>query len=109
MLNISRVDSDFWLKLQNDPMDFNNFDTVYVFKVEEFIADISTELPCLRDSENPSQLPVMNFWNFHIIHVFEVGESIADISTDLPCSGNLENPGKHLVQDVLGGTGECVL
>ena len=39
-------------------MDFHNFDTVYVFKVEEFIADISTELPCLRDLENPSQLPV---------------------------------------------------
>ena len=39
-------------------MDFHNFDTVYVFKVEESIADISTELPCLRDLENPSQLPV---------------------------------------------------
>ena len=39
-------------------MDIHNFDTVYVFKVEEFIADISTELPCLRDLENPSQLPV---------------------------------------------------
>ena len=39
-------------------MDFNNFDIVYVFKVEESIADISTELPCLCDLENPSQLPV---------------------------------------------------
>ena len=39
-------------------MDFHNFDTVNVFKVEESIADISTELPCLRDLENPSQLPV---------------------------------------------------
>ena len=39
-------------------MDFHNFDIVYVFKVEESIADISTELPCLRDLENPSQLPV---------------------------------------------------
>ena len=39
-------------------MDFHNFDTVYVFKVEESIADISTELPCLRDLENPSRLPV---------------------------------------------------
>ena len=39
-------------------MDFHNFDIVYVFTVEESIDDISTELPCLRDLENPSQLPV---------------------------------------------------
>ena len=39
-------------------MDFHNFDTVYVLKVEESIADISTELPCLRDLENSSKLPV---------------------------------------------------
>ena len=39
-------------------MDFHNFDTVYVFKVKESIADIPTELPCLRHLENPSQLPV---------------------------------------------------
>ena len=51
----------------------------------------------------------MNFWNFHTIHVFEVRGSIADISTELPCLGNLENPGRLPVQDVLGGTGDCVL
>ena len=39
-------------------MNFHNFDIVYVFKVDESIVDISTELPCLRDLENPSQLPV---------------------------------------------------
>ena len=39
-------------------MDFHNFNIVYVFKVEESIADISSKLPCLRDLENPSQLPV---------------------------------------------------
>ena len=39
-------------------MDFNNFDIVYVFKVEKSIADIPTELSCLSDLENPSQLPV---------------------------------------------------
>ena len=39
-------------------MDFHNFNTVNVFKVEESIADISTELPYLRDLENPSQLTV---------------------------------------------------
>ena len=51
----------------------------------------------------------MNFQNFYTIRVFEVRESIADISTELPCLGNLENPGKLPVQDVIGGTGECVL
>ena len=39
-------------------MDSHNFDTIHVFKVEESIADISIEPPCLRDLENPSQLPV---------------------------------------------------
>ena len=52
---------------------------------------------------------LMNFWNFHNISVFGVRDSIADISTELPCSGNLENPDKLPVQDLLGGTGECVL
>ena len=52
---------------------------------------------------------LMNFWNFHTIRVFEIRESIADISTELPCLGILENPGKLPVQDVIGGTGECVL
>ena len=74
-------------------------------------------VPCLRDLENPSQLPVREvlmilLWIFEIsstIHVFEVRESIADISTKLPCLCYLENPGRLPVQDVLGGTGECVL
>ena len=39
-------------------MDFHNFYIVYVYKVKESIADIPTELPCLSDLENPSQLPV---------------------------------------------------
>ena len=43
------------------------------------------------------------------IHVFGVKKSIADISTELPCLGDLENPGGLPVQDVLGGTGDCVL
>ena len=51
----------------------------------------------------------MNFWNVHTILVLQVRESIADIFIELPCLGNLENPGKLPVQDVLGGTGECVL
>ena len=52
---------------------------------------------------------LMNFSNFHTIRVFEVRDSIADISTELSCSGNLENPDKLPVQDLLGGTDECVL
>ena len=39
-------------------MDFYNFNSIYVFKVKESIADIPTELPCLSDLENPSQLTV---------------------------------------------------
>ena len=39
-------------------MDFHNFYTIYVFKVKESIADIHTELRCLSDLENLSQLPV---------------------------------------------------
>ena len=53
-------------------MDFHNFDTVYVFKVEESIADISTELPCLRDLENPSQLPVREVLMILSYEFFEI-------------------------------------
>ena len=43
------------------------------------------------------------------IYVFEVKKSISDIPTELTCSGDLENPGQLPVQEVLGGTGDCVL
>ena len=39
-------------------MDFHNFFTIYVFEVKESIVDIPTELRCLSDHENPSELPV---------------------------------------------------
>ena len=39
-------------------MDFKNFYPIYVFKDKESTADITTELPCLSDLENSSQLPV---------------------------------------------------
>ena len=39
-------------------IDFRDFFTIYVFEVEESIADISTELPCLSDLGNPDQIPV---------------------------------------------------
>ena len=51
----------------------------------------------------------IDFWNFLTINVFAVKESIASISTGLPCLGDLENPGGLPVQDVLGGSGDCVL
>ena len=41
-------------------IDFRNFLTIHVFGVKESIADISTELPCLGDLENPSRLPVQH-------------------------------------------------
>ena len=47
--------------------------------------------------------------NHFDIYVFEVKESIADISTELPYLGDLENLGQLAVQQVLGGTGDCVL
>ena len=82
-------------------MDFHNFFTIYVFKVKESIADIPTELPCLSDLDNPSQLPVrevlmiLSYIFFKFLHYsyFKVRESIADISTELPCLGDLESPG----------------
>ena len=45
-------------------MNFWNFHTIHVFLVRESIADISTELPCLNDLENPGRLPVQHlcFW-----------------------------------------------
>ena len=97
-------------------MDFHNFDTVYVFKVKKSIADISTELPTMfawsqksKSTSGSRWFCRMNSWNFHTIHVFEIRESMADISTELLCFVNLKNPGKLPVQDVLGGTGDCVL
>ena len=73
-----------WLYL----MDFPNFFTIYVFKIKESIVDIPTELRCLRDLENSSQLPVWEvlvilsykFLKFPHYSCFEVSESIADIS-----------------------------
>ena len=61
------------------------------FEVKESIADISTELLCLGDFENPGWLPVqhvpggtwglcpVDFWNFFTIYVLEVSESFHDI------------------------------
>ena len=40
-------------------MNFHNFYPIHVFKDKESTADIPTELPCLSDLENPSQLPVL--------------------------------------------------
>ena len=49
-------------------MDFHTFNTIYVFKVKKSIADIPTELQCLNDLENPSQLPV---WEVLMILSYE--------------------------------------
>ena len=54
-------------------------------------------------------LSLMNFWNFSTIYVFEVEESNSDIITELSCLDDLENPGQLPVQEVLGGTDDCLL
>ena len=53
-------------------MDFHDFDTVYVFKVEESIADISTELPCLRDLENPQSTFGSRGTDDSVSRIFEI-------------------------------------
>ena len=51
-----RFERYWWLCLMN----FWNFHTIRVFEVRESIADISTELPCLCNIENPGWLPVQH-------------------------------------------------
>ena len=51
-----RFERYWWFCLIN----FWNFHTIHVFEVRESIADISTELPCLGDLENPGRLPVQH-------------------------------------------------
>ena len=94
-------------------MDFLNFFTMYVFKVEECADDISILLPCVGDLENAGRqtpgststrrywwLCLVDFWNFFTIYVFEVSESIADIPTELECLMDLKNSGHLPVQEV---------
>ena len=100
-------------------INFRNFFSIHVFEVKKSIADSPTELPCLGDLENPSQLPVQDEFEgtelvhlrykyfdyfFSITNVSEVKKSISEIPTELPCSGDLENPGQLPVQEVLEGT-----
>ena len=51
-----RFERYWWFCLVN----FWNFHTIHVFEVREPIADISTELPCVGDLENPGRLPVQH-------------------------------------------------
>ena len=61
----SRVPKRYWYLYL---MDFHNFFTIHVFEVKEFIVDILTELRCLSDLDNPSQLPV---WEVLMILSYE--------------------------------------
>ena len=95
-------------------MDFHIFYTICVFKVKETTGDIPTELPCLSDLENPSQLAVrevlmilsytflkfsqyscfrINCWYFYRATLFR-----------LP-----QNLGQLPVQGYLKGTDDCIL
>ena len=58
---------------------FLNFPTIYVFEVEESIADVPTKLTCLSDLKNPGQLLVQEdlrgtddcvLWNFIISQLY---------------------------------------
>ena len=51
-----RFERYWWFCLMN----FGNFHTIRVFEVRESIDDISTELPCLDNLENPGRLPVQD-------------------------------------------------
>ena len=51
-----RFERYWWFCLMN----FWNFHTIRVFEIRESIADISTELPCLDNLENPGKLPVQS-------------------------------------------------
>ena len=79
-----------------------------------YIADISTELPCLGDLENLGQIPsdsrvtrrywwlfLMDCYNFFNIYVVKVEESFADIATELRCLSDLGNPSQLLLWEVL--------
>ena len=57
--------------------------------------------------------PVLLIWSsqkfeFMTIFMFSRARNTFDIITELPCSGDLENPGQLPVQEVLGGTDDCV-
>ena len=52
----SRATQSYWWSCL---MNFHNIFTIYVFMVMDSFADISTELPCMGDLENPEQLPVL--------------------------------------------------
>ena len=93
-------------------MDFHNFYASYVFKVKESTAGIPTELPCLNELENPSQLSVReelmilsyNFSKFSHYSCFR-GQGIhCWYLYKATMVGDLENPGRLPVQHVLEGT-----
>ena len=49
-----------------DTQIFHNIPTIHGFMVRESFADISTELPCSGDLENPEKLPVLEV--FKVTH-----------------------------------------
>ena len=50
-------------------MNFWNFHTIRVFEIRESIADISTELPCLGNLENPGKLPIQDVLGGILVNV----------------------------------------
>ena len=55
---------------------------------------------------------ILSYGIFEIFTLFVLsrsGNPLLIFLQSYHCSDNLENPGKLPVQDVIGGTGECVL
>ena len=91
---------------------------IYVFEVKESIVDILTELRCLSDLDNPSQLSGLRGTDDSVSRIFEIftlfvfsrsGNPLLIFLQSYHVWVTSENPGKLPVQDVIGGTGECVL
>ena len=86
---------------------------IHVFGVKESIADISTELPCLGDLENPGTLPVQHVLggtgdcvlsSFEISSLFmflRSGNSLLTFLLSYHVLGDLENSGNLPVQEVI--------
>ena len=99
-------------------MDFHNVFTMHVFKVKESIADIPTELPCLSDLKNPCHLPVRKvlmilsneFFEMFTLFIFSRSGNLLLI---FPQSHHVWVTFKiqvdFRVQQILGGTSNCVL
>ena len=107
----------WWLCL----IDSHSFFTIYVFEVKESISDITGELPCLRNPENPGQLPVqedLRGTDHSVLWIFENSSQFMFLRSrnpllivlpGYPIRVTSKKLGQLPVQEVLRGTDDCVL